>query len=401
MSQPGPGGGISQPNEYNQGMKIRTITTGFNAELPLDRNHMRQLAAATLHIRRMFQEDGLTVQTVRMVTQPWEQYCPQTERLAEAAVEMEELLHPEGIDYFSLGATRNARHVPGLYDIIQNTRAVFVTVAVSHGRRLDKECARQSARLIKRLSGIGGDGFANLRFAAGFNIPPGTPFFPAAYHDGPPAFALGLENSDLVYESFSRAGDLQQAGTRLEELLNREYRPLEKRAREAAARFNLIYGGIDVSIAPSVKRHQSVAFAFERLGLGRFGEPGTLCIAERITDVLGRLRVKTCGYSGLMLPVLEDFGLARRNREGHLNVSSLLAYSAVCGTGLDTIPLPGRVSEKALYALLLDIAALSNRLDKPLSARLMPIPGKKAGDLTEFSFPYFANTRIMPLTPIS
>jgi uncharacterized protein (UPF0210 family) len=64
---------------------------------------------------------------------------------------------------------------------------------------------------------------------------------------------------------------------------------------------------------------------------------------------------------------------------------------------LDTIPLSGRVSERALYALLLDISALSNRLNKPLSARLMPVPGKKAGDMTEFSFPYFANTRIMPL----
>ncbi len=378
-------------------MKIRTITTGFNAELPLDRNNMQQLVDATLRMREMFERDGFVVQTLRMATQPWEQYSPHVERLGEAAVEMEKLLHPEGIDYFSLGATHKAHHIPGLYDIIKSTRTAFVTVAVSHNRRLDWRCAFQSARLIKRLSRIGGDGFANLRFAAGFNIPPGTPFFPAAFHRGPPAFSLGLENSDLVYEAFSGAADLEQAGIRLEDGMNRECRVLEKRARAAAARFNLKYGGIDVSIAPSVKRHQSVAFAFEQLGLGRFGEPGTLCIAERITEVLGRLKVKTCGYRGLMLPVLEDFGLARRNREGHLDVTSLLAYSAVCGTGLDTIPLSGRVSERALHALLLDIAALSNRLNKPLSARLMPIPGKKTGDLTEFSFPYFSNTCIMSL----
>ena len=98
-----------------------------------------------------------------------------------------------------------------------------------------------------------------------------------------------------------------------------------------------------------------------------------------------------------MLPVLEDFGLAKRNDKRYFNLNNLLLYSAVCGTGLDTIPLPGDISEKKLYALLLDIASLALKLDKPLSARLMPVPGKKAGDKTEFSFGYFVNTKIMDL----
>ncbi len=96
-----------------------------------------------------------------------------------------------------------------------------------------------------------------------------------------------------------------------------------------------------------------------------------------------------------MLPLMEDYGLAQRNNEGAFNLANLLLYSAVCGTGLDTIPLPGHVSEKKLYALLLDIASLSLKLQKPLSARLMPIPGKKVGDMTEFDFPYFVNSRVM------
>ena len=72
-------------------------------------------------------------------------------------------------------------------------------------------------------------------------------------------------------------------------------------------------------------------------------------------------------------------------------------YSAVCGTGLDTIPLPGETSADELTALLLDLASLAQRLDKPLTARLMPIPGAKAGDPTGFNFPYFANSRVMAL----
>jgi uncharacterized protein (UPF0210 family) len=96
-----------------------------------------------------------------------------------------------------------------------------------------------------------------------------------------------------------------------------------------------------------------------------------------------------------MLPVLEDYGLAMRNIDGTFNLTDLLLYSSVCGTGLDTIPLPGDVSEEKLYALLLDIASISNKLGKPLSARLMPVPDRKVGEMTDYAFEYFANTKIM------
>ncbi len=80
-----------------------------------------------------------------------------------------------------------------------------------------------------------------------------------------------------------------------------------------------------------------------------------------------------------------------------LSVKDLLLFSAVCGTGLDTIPLPGDTTVDQLYAVLLDLAALAQRLDKPLAARLMPIPGKQAGEPTGFDFAFFANSRIMSL----
>jgi uncharacterized protein (UPF0210 family) len=98
-----------------------------------------------------------------------------------------------------------------------------------------------------------------------------------------------------------------------------------------------------------------------------------------------------------MLPLLEDATLAKRGAEGVLSVTDLLLYSAVCGTGLDTIPLPGDVSVEQIYAILLDVAALAMRLDKPLTARLMPIPGKHAGDETGFDFEFFANSRVLNL----
>ena len=98
-----------------------------------------------------------------------------------------------------------------------------------------------------------------------------------------------------------------------------------------------------------------------------------------------------------MLPVLEDSTLALRAAEGSLSVTELLMFSAVCGAGLDVIPLPGDTSAEEIYPILLDLGALALRLNKPLTALLMPLPGKKAGDVTEFDFGYFANSRVMPL----
>ena len=73
-----------------------------------------------------------------------------------------------------------------------------------------------------------------------------------------------------------------------------------------------------------------------------------------------------------MLPVLEDVGLGKRSEAGYFNLDSLLLYSAVCGTGLDTIPIPGDVSISQIAAILTDVAALSTQLTKPLSVRLFP-----------------------------
>jgi uncharacterized protein (UPF0210 family) len=80
-----------------------------------------------------------------------------------------------------------------------------------------------------------------------------------------------------------------------------------------------------------------------------------------------------------------------------LTIKDTLLYSAVCGTGLDTVPLPGDTTAEQLVPLLLDLSALALRLDKPLTARLMPVPGKQAGDDTNFDFAFFAQSKVMAL----
>lgn len=98
-----------------------------------------------------------------------------------------------------------------------------------------------------------------------------------------------------------------------------------------------------------------------------------------------------------MLPVLEDSQIAKRWDEGRLSLDALLAYSSVCGTGIDVAPLPGDVSQDQLARIIGDMASLAVKLQKPLSVRLLPVAGKKAGDKTEFDDPFLVNATIRPL----
>ena len=133
------------------------------------------------------------------------------------------------------------------------------------------------------------------------------------------------------------------------------------------------------------------------MGPGKLGKHGSLAAAAFLADTLDRGNWPRTGFNGLMLPLLEDSILAKRSIDQTLSIKDLLMFSAVCGTGLDTIPLPGNTSSQELEALLLDIAALASRLRKPLTVRAMPVPGKQAGDLTSFDFEYFANGRVLEL----
>ncbi len=166
-------------------------------------------------------------------------------------------------------------------------------------------------------------------------------------------------------------------------------------AEKCAQEWGIKFVGIDASLAPMGE--ESIAYAMEKQLPGCFGESGTLTVAAGLTQILRTLSLPLCGYSGLMLPVLEDVGLGKRSEECYFNLDSLLLYSTVCGTGLDTIPIPGDASTVQIAAILTDVAALSGRLKKPLSVRLFPVPGLKAGDITQFDSPYLTNTAVMQL----
>ena len=235
----------------------------------------------------------------------------------------------------------------------------------------------------------------NFNFTAAALVPPNTPFYPASFTGTEKHFAIGLQSANVVADAFTNAKSPDEAETRLRDSLGHYSQEIEAAAKLVDQQSGWKYDGIDVSPAPL--KEISIGGAIEKFYGVPLGSSGTLTVAAIITRALKEIPVTRTGYSGLMLPVLEDSVIAQRWTEGHLTMDSLLSYSAVCGTGLDTIPLPGDVTDDQLVRILGDVASLSVKWHKPLSARLLPIAGKKAGEMTELDDPFLVNAKIQPL----
>lgn len=380
-------------------MKIRSITYFCHPQWPLQHQQVVREAGVFVDAARgAIQAAGYPVQTTRLATIPFVHLTPEGQ-LARLALEMEAACTAAGIDYFSLGpALPEFPHAYGeIPAALAVTRNAFFSGSLSTQRgEISPPAVRACARIIHQAASLEPGGFANLRFAALANVPAGAPFFPAAYHQGrQPAFALATEAADLAVQAFSQADSLAAARQNLVALIEQHAAALSATALELQQRFGVRFSGLDFTLAPFPEEATSIGTALERLGAGVLGMGGSLAAAAFLTDTLDRAQYPRAGFNGLMLPVLEDAILAQRAAQNDLTLKDLLLFSAVCGVGLDTIPLPGEISEQDLAGILLDLAALAHRLDKPLTARLLPIPGKVAGEATEFDFSYFANSRVM------
>jgi len=384
-------------------MKIRAITYFFNPGWPLDERQLRLAAAFLKDAGSAFEAAGFEVQTTRLATIPFplllgEKHIHETPRMAE---KFSLAIQDAGIAYASLGPA--LPEFPASYavipDAIANSQNIFFSGLMTEpGSRLSTRAVRACAQVIVRTAPILPDGFANLRFAALANVPAGTPFFPAAYHSGDlPAFAIATEAADLAVTAFKVAGSIEAGQRSLVAALEEHARQMLPVADLLKYKYAVRFGGIDFSLAPYPEVSRSLGTALEILGAGRLGWHGSLAAAAILTEAIERAEFPHTGFCGLFLPVLEDATLALRVAEGSLTLKDLLLFSSVCGTGLDTIPLPGDVTVDQLTPLLLDLAAMALRLNKPLTARLMPVPGKHAGDQTGFDFSFFANSRVMGL----
>src|SRR2546421_176259 len=382
--------------------RIRTITAGVNLKDPNDLAAIESAIQFLLRTKKKFEAEGYEIQTLRIATQPLPEYLNGKSR-GEALADLkkiDQVVSARNV-LLSIGPVitddrHDAEFPLWAAQLVKETKNINFSVAVASPERgVHSQTTLTAAEAIVAISKNSPGGEGNFRFTAAANCLAGTPFFPAAYHRGPAAFSIGLETPGLLQEAFAQAKDIDEGKAKLKTLLESELGPVEKLALGIARNEHREYLGIDVSPAPS--KEKSIAAAIEALTRVPFGSASTLAACAAITDVLKSLKIKTCGYSGLMLPVLEDPVLATRAAEGRYSVRELLLYSSVCGTGLDVVPLAGDTQANELAALIRDVAALSTKLHKPLSARLFLIPGKKTGDRAEFSNPFLTSSVIMKL----
>ena len=389
-------------------MRIRSVTLGIDASWPLRREDLRQAGRFLRAAGERFEAAGVVVQTTRLALSPFAELAPDSSPgwALQLVRDLETACGEESIGYATLGPVRWSRLSPEaarayaeiLPDLIAATETVFVALETAADGRVYGPAAEAAGWVTARVGRETELGFGNLRFCTIAECPAGIPFFPAAYHDGgPPRFSLALEAADVVREAFRGSGSLADLARQLERALGGAVRELEDAARGLESELGVAYAGADLTPAPFPSDEISSGGMLEDLGADAVGAAGTLAAAAALTRMLKDLPLRQVGFTGLMLPVLEDSVLAARASEGLLSWPELLLYSAVCGTGLDTIPLPGDASEEELAGIALDVAALAVALAKPLTCRLLPVPGKQAGEMTAYDFPFFANARVLSL----
>ncbi len=381
--------------------RIRAVT----AFIEIDRNNyaakieetQKFLAAAKDALNRA----GFEGAGGRITTQPFPIYTKGMQR--EEALDLIRKLRESAskartglnIGAAMLNDNDDAAPVALLADILSSI-SVNANVIMADERGIHWHAIAAAAKLIKEVSQRSPHGDGNFNFGAIAMMKPYGPYYPGSYHLGKGhAFALAMEGANVVADVFARYHDPREAEEHLSEAFTKYTKETETVAMQVAASTGWTYEGIDATPAPL--KDNSIGGAIESFIGGPFGSSGTLTASGIITRAVQSTPVKRTGYSGLMIPVMEDNLLARRWAEGTFNLDSILAYSAVCAGGADTVPLPGDVSEEQIARILGDVAWLAYKWNKPLAARLLPAPGKQAGQQTEFSGAALTNTMVQPL----
>lgn len=324
-------------------------------------------------------------------------YVPMAEALQAAATEM-------GVNFiggFSALAEKGA--TPGDQKLIRSipealARTAIVCSSVNLGSTkagINFDLVRQMGGIIKQTAELTKDAGAIgcAKLVVFCNAPSDNPFMAGAFHgvgegdvtinvgvSGPGAVKRALERVrgkgiDVVAETIKRTAFKI---TRIGQLV----------AQEAAERLGAQCGIIDLSLAPTPAVGDSVAHILEEIGVESCGGPGTVFALALLNDCVKKGGVMAAervgGLSGAFIPVSEDAGMIAAVKRGSLSIEMLLAMTSVCSVGLDMIAVPGETTAETLSAIIADESAVGMINNKTTAVRIIPVPGKKVGDLVEY-----------------
>ncbi|MDR2480011.1 MAG: PFL family protein [Treponema sp.] len=294
---------------------------------------------------------------------------------------------------FSSGDTRLIDSLP---EALARTERVCASVNVAASKSgINMDAVRRMGEVIRAVAAATADrdGIGCAKLVVFCNAPEDNPFMAGAFHgpgeaesclnvgvSGPGVVKAALENYRNA--SFDELADVIKKTafkiTRMGQLVG----------MEAARRLGVPFGILDLSLAPTPAVGDSVARILEEMGLESAGTHGTTAALALLTDMIKKGGVMASthvgGFSGAFIPVSEDEGMVAAVRNGTINLDKLEAMTAVCSVGLDMIALPGDTSAATISAIIADEMAIGMVNNKTTAVRVIPVPGKKAGDWAEF-----------------
>lgn len=280
-------------------------------------------------------------------------------------------------------ALSSTETVCSLVNIADTRSGINVDAALKMGEIISETASRTSSR----------NGLGCAKLVTFANAPEDNPFMPGAFH------GLG-QPENTVNVGISGPGVIRAVVEQHRDIDFRELADLIKRAafkitsvgqligKEVAERLGVKFSAVDLSLAPTPEKGDSIANIIEAMGVESCGAPGTTAALALLTDAVkkGGSMASTFvgGLSGAFIPVSEDAGMVEAARKGSLTIEKLEAMTAVCSAGLDMITIPGDTSPETVAAIILDEMAICVLNNKAGGVRLIPVPGKKVGDYVEF-----------------
>lgn len=404
-----------------ENLDLRTVTVGVNLTDCVSDNlerfqrriydkitrHAGQLVASCNRIERRY---GIEVANKRIAISPIGVVgAPfSADQLVEVALTLDKAADELGIDFiggFSAlvekGMSQGDRAlIDAIPQALARSRRVCASVNVASTRAgINMDAIIRMGQIIKQAAELTADddGLAAAKLVVFANIPQDVPFMAGAYLGvGEPdaVVSVGVSGPGVVRAALERAlaeegqVDLSRAADIIKQTAARLTRAGELVGREVAGLLGLPFGIVDLSLAPTPNRGDSVGEIFEAIGLPAIGAPGSTAFLAMLNDAVKKggafASSHVGGLSGAFIPVCEDLTIAESAANGTLVLEKLEAMTAVCSVGLDMVALPGDTSAEMLSAIMADEMAIGVINKKTTAARLIPVPGKKAGEMVHF-----------------
>lgn len=260
---------------------------------------------------------------------------------------------------------------------------------------INMDCVREMGEVIKRTAELTRDkealGCAKLVIFC--NAPGDNPFMAGAFHgvsEADKVVSVGVSGPGVVKHALEdkKGADFTEIAETIKKTAFKITRVGQLVAREASKRLGVPFGIIDLSLAPTPAVGDSVARIIEEMGIESCGAPGTTAALALLNDAVkkGGLMASSHvgGLSGAFIPVSEDEGMIYAVTKGSLSLEKLEAMTCVCSVGLDMIAIEGDTSAATISGIIADEAAIGMINNKTTAVRVIPVPGKKVGDMVEF-----------------